>query len=78
MEGLVKYDSAIQKLQQVPETHIIFADFTDEFLGFIHGSWRWSKHRERLLIHRIYCYAWRHSKGEPVDISIFCYVACTV
>lgn len=46
------------------KTHIIFADLTDEFLGFVHGSRRWSKHRKSLLVHLIYRHTLRrNTKG---------------
>lgn len=41
------------------ETHIIFAELTDEGLGFVHGSWCWSEHRESLLVHLTYCHTLR-------------------
>lgn len=52
---------------KVVETHIIFADVTDEGLGFAHGSWCWSEHRESFLVHLTYCHTLR---GKTIQHSV--------
>lgn len=51
----------------VRKTHIVLADLADKVEDFIHGSWCGSEHRERLLIHLIYCHP---SKRQINSFSI--------
>ena len=62
---------------QAFETHIIFADVSDEFLGFSHGSRCWSEHRESLLVHLTNCHTLRgknkiSSYKILLNVSVLC------
>lgn len=62
----------VRLLVKVVDTHVIFAEVADELLGFVHGSWCWSEHRESLLVHLIYRHALRRKKTNKSPVSTFC------